>query len=264
MTEAYKSHYWKAFQRQRDGFQAMVTKRIIRALNAQFDQFMEGTENIQTNGEWYANLQNVSEEPIRQAFQEIYPLVGIFFAKSTNTSLNQTYRLQLASGEPVLTKKDQADDMEGAWLSFLRLYALEKAGERIVQITTTTLNEIRKILDKGIAEGLSVQKIGRTLRTRFSEITKWRGEMIARTEIVSASNKGSLIGAEATGLVLNKNWLSTRDARTRPDHILADGQERPVREDFFVGGEFMECPGDPDASASQTIACRCTITFDVV
>ena len=88
--------------------------------------------------------------------------------------------------------------------------------------------------------------------------------MIARTEIISASNKGSLDGAKDTGIPLKKEWLATMDNRTRDAHLIADGQKVLLDELFQVDGDALSYPGDftNGASAGNVINCRCTQIYE--
>lgn len=59
-------------------------------------------------------------------------------------------------------------------------------------------------------------------------------------------------------------WLSRRDDRVRPTHVLADGQVRPIAEKFTVGGFSMAYPCDPTdlpASWPEVAGCRCSLLF---
>lgn len=85
-----------------------------------------------------------------------------------------------------------------------------------------------------------------------------RANRIARTEAVGSYNAATLAALADEG-VTGKQWVSTRDARTRPTHIAADGQTVPLGEPFIVGGSALMMPGDPSGPASDTINCRCTI-----
>lgn len=58
---------------------------------------------------------------------------------------------------------------------------------------------------------------------------------------------------------LDKVWIATLDGKTRPTHWAADGQRAPLAGTFTVGGEAMQFPGDPTASAAETINCRCRV-----
>lgn len=96
---------------------------------------------------------------------------------------------------------------------------------------------------------------------------KWayKARRIARTEAVGAMNAGDYSGALAAeqieGRPLWKQWLSTEDERTRPSHVLADGQIKPLREPFQVGGWPLEHPGDPVGPGHEVINCRCTALY---
>jgi hypothetical protein len=99
--------------------------------------------------------------------------------------------------------------------------------------------------------------------------------MIARTETGKAANYGSMIGTAATGLVTMKEWIATKDARTRRvppdsfDHYNMDGIKVAYDEKFNVktkngGFEQMLHPCDPSGSAGDVINCRCTLGYEAV
>ena len=58
-----------------------------------------------------------------------------------------------------------------------------------------------------------------------------------------------------------KRWASTNDGRTRSHHSAANGQQRPMNEDFIVGGAPMAYAGDPKGGARNVINCRCVIIY---
>ncbi len=94
----------------------------------------------------------------------------------------------------------------------------------------------------------------------MQQIIPNRSTVIARTETIAASNYGSHEAAKQSGLTLKKVWLATEDARTRPDHAAADGQEVDLDEPFTVGGAQLMYPGDVSRGApgNEVIQCRCT------
>lgn len=139
-------------------------------------------------------------------------------------------------------------------------------------ITTTTKEDMRKILTKGMQEGWSITQMMTELEKLG--INAYRAELIARTETTRAANQGALLGAVSTGLQTVKEWISVNDDRTRRiprdkfDHLHMDGKQVPVDEPFTVPGmsavDFMEYPGDPNGSAGNVCNCRCTVGFEVV
>lgn len=116
-------------------------------------------------------------------------------------------------------------------------------------------------------EGPTLEKLAEAVRTVFKGETEGRkkrdggrfasSETIARTESNGAYNGGASIMRKTLG-VSTKEWIATLDDRVRQEHFLADGQI--VREDqnFSVGGEELEYPGDPKASIWNIANCRCT------
>lgn len=91
-----------------------------------------------------------------------------------------------------------------------------------------------------------------------------RAEVIARTEVISASRAGQYHGDVQSGLVIGKKWRSANQERTRPGHRMADGQIVPLEDPFLVANgrgqlEPLMFPGDTSlgASASNVIQCRC-------
>jgi SPP1 gp7 family putative phage head morphogenesis protein len=131
------------------------------------------------------------------------------------------------------------------------------------QITDTTYGQIREQLTAGAQAGESIPQLAKRIRHLFQVASDSRARTIARTEVISAYNGASLAvvrdyGADVVG---GKEWIATRDSRTREDHRVADGQIKAMHEPFVVGGAPMETPGDPTAPAGEVINCRCTIGY---
>lgn len=78
----------------------------------------------------------------------------------------------------------------------------------------------------------------------------------------SAESKGrldSFAKAEADGIILKKEWIATKDNRTRDWHAELDGQLADRDKPFINSiGEIMY-PGDPHADPANTYNCRCTL-----
>jgi hypothetical protein len=146
-----------------------------------------------------------------------------------------------------------------SWLTRLKAFISTEGALSVRRITETTRKAVQQVLEEAAAAGDSVQVAARKLRERIALLARRRSLVIARTELVSAANLGSLLGAQATGLKLEKFWIATPDGRTRHDHASAGGQEAPLQDGFFVvGGERCRYPGDPMLSAKQRCNCRCS------
>ena len=241
---------WKAVDRKRAEFIVWARQKFRVALRRQLIQFQKATDDAVVVGDLSRGVNFISDQPIRDAFDQVYVKVAGSFAVETNQRLKST--------KGYLVKDYVVSDYQDAILAWVGEYA----GERIVGITQTSQNLMARIIQQAFDEGLSIDQAKRLINSKFPQYSIARSEIIARTEIVSASNLGSITAARATGLTLNKTWLATRDNRTRDDHASADGQTVQMNGKFVVGGEEMEYPGDPTASPANVIQCRCTIFFE--
>ena len=125
-------------------------------------------------------------------------------------------------------------------------------------------SQITKHVTSGIIRGLSPGKIANELMANVTSMNRASAVRAARTGITAAQNAGrmdSYVAAEKMGIKIKRRWICTKDARTRLDHGLADGQivvgtEKP----FKVGGELMMFPGDTSMGAHgwNIYNCRCT------
>lgn len=244
-TEAERYFLFKQMDSARNRFVTFARQQFGSALNKQFNQIIEAFRD----GKELSLTIFARNNPMEQAYLKVYQEVGVSFAKRTLTTLEADRSIKQQSNQVDL------------WLNFMRDFTLTKAGERITNVSLNSLDIVRKVLNEGVQEGLGVQEIARNMRRKWTELSRFRSELIARTEVIGASNRGSLLGAESTGLDLKKSWLSTRDNRTRDAHFAADGQVVGLHERFNVGGEMLEYPGDPAGSGDSVINCRCTVTY---
>jgi uncharacterized protein with gpF-like domain len=239
---------WKNVDRKRAAHLAWARRVFNVALMRQFLQFDRHWSDV-TNTTDMTQYFDLSPTPIAEAFDSVYVRVGEAFAKETFAGLKSHFGYQVKDIE--MSPFDEA----------LRAWVATYAGERIVGITSTTQAMIQKLLQQAIDEGMGVAKAQALIRSEFTMMSRLRAERIARTEIVSASNLGSIEAARSTGLTLQKSWLSTRDARTREAHASVDGQLAELEGYFIVDGEELSYPGDINGSAGNVINCRCTVTY---
>jgi uncharacterized protein with gpF-like domain len=145
----------------------------------------------------------------------------------------------------------------------IEVFIETRMGRKITAIDETSREMIRRAIEKGISEGKGMEQIADDIdrAVDLEPIVANRAMVIARTEVISASNFGSQLGARSTGLQLEKQWLATPDTRTRDSHADADGQTRKLDEEYIVGGEALMFPGDPQGSAENVINCRCTEVY---
>lgn len=115
---------------------------------------------------------------------------------------------------------------------------------------------------QGILQGESMDKIAKRLRN-VQEMNKTQAIRSARTIVTGAENKGrqdSYARAEADGIILQKEWISTNDGRTRHSHAVLDGAIVDQDKKFDNG---LMYPGDPSGRPEEVYNCRCTLVAKV-
>ena len=165
-----------------------------------------------------------------------------------------------------LPKRKGAEEQTASiWLRTIEEYARTRMADLVTAITSTTRDQIRTTLLEGLRLGEGVFELASRIDSLFLDgIIPHRSEVIARTEVIAASNSANRAAAvavaEANKLELEHQWLATRDMRTREAHRNADGQLQPIDKPFRVMGEHLMFPGDTSlgASAANIIMCRCS------
>jgi 2'-5' RNA ligase len=139
---------------------------------------------------------------------------------------------------------------------------LTQTANQLVGVGEDMWERTRDQLIMGMQEGDSIQQLSARVKEVLST-TDTRARMIARTEVIAASNAGAMQQLEMLGedAPAQKTWLATHDARTRLSHMAANGQTVDFVMPFTVGGAKFDYPGDPDAPASERVNCRCTLTW---
>lgn len=147
---------------------------------------------------------------------------------------------------------------------------LDGIATRSARILDGFTNEIGAAIGQAYDEGLSVPKAAQLLRSRVESASEIQATLLARSDLVSIANGGSLLAAQIvnqasvdageTGVPF-KTWKTAEDDRVRPDHADADGQTVPIGQPFDVGGEQLQYPGDPAGSDENVLNCRCTLLY---
>lgn len=132
------------------------------------------------------------------------------------------------------------------------------------------------IVERAIASGkpLNEDEIEKLVGRYTENALQHRGEMIARTETLSALNRSEY---EATVQALRQHgrplsaarkvWDSAGDGRVRDSHRALDGVSVQIDEPFVspLTGARMLHPHDQsfDAPAREVIGCRCRIRYEI-
>lgn len=145
-------------------------------------------------------------------------------------------------------------------------YIVERPWEYAIQVAATVTQDMRDQITTGVEAGETIDEIAARIEAYENVGSMVRGKMIARTEVISAMNRGAFESYRAAKVVPRKQWLTARDARVRGtkasdeyDHVAADGQTVALDDPFIVSEETLLYPGDFNGSPGNVINCRCTV-----
>lgn len=110
------------------------------------------------------------------------------------------------------------------------------------EITGSVKDIIKTVLLTGAKNGYGIDKMVSEIQGTVDSISKNHAELVARTETLSASRRGSQALSEATDVVDRKKWIATEDARTRPWHDAMDGQTVDKNVMFVVPSGWQGSP----------------------
>jgi|GEM_PF-2065453 len=184
------------------------------------------------------------ESGAKLAITEVKKLVGVQKDETIRKGLNIDYDF------------DMLDPVVVSWLKKHQYIFAD-------QITQTTIIELQAELKAGFDAGETMHEIVDRVSNVFEgtvRATGARALLIARTEIITASNFGKSYAYREMGIE-RKQWIASYGAMTppRPSHDRAHRQIIAQDEQFVVGSETAEYPGDPSLSPAERCHCRCTM-----
>lgn len=140
---------------------------------------------------------------------------------------------------------------------------LDRVGVRFRDAVASEREMFRHVLNEAVNEGWTVPQTTEAIRDYVNVHSKAQATQLARTDLIGITNAGSISSARVVfpGGGITKQWLATEDERTRPTHVEADGQQRPLDQPFTVGGFPLDFPGDPAGPDAEVCNCRCTIIY---
>lgn len=129
-------------------------------------------------------------------------------------------------------------------------------------VTNTTYEAVRGELLAGIDAGEGIPKLRKRIEDVFENASRVRSEMIARSEVIRASNFGAEEAYKQSGVVSGKEWLTAFDERTCDQCAAMNGKIVELGTNYFEKGEeFMGLKLDYEDVGYPPlhVKCRCTI-----
>ena len=245
-----KYHAW--FERQMNTLERKHIKLVKKILAEQFEDAADyllhgvGAESIN-------DAVNFNQKDLEKAYLNLYNSTTQVFHDKSNKELKSSYAIDKKASE------------EEYWYH-INKWIKKTTAENVVKVQIQTKKMLKKIIGRGLDEGLSNADISKEVLELKEISTAYRAMKIVRTEVhtaaVNAINE-TMIDAD---MAMMKMWSSSRDERTREDHSIADEfySNNPItlEEAFVVGNEFLDFPGDPSGSPGNIIQCRCVVLYE--
>jgi hypothetical protein len=247
---------WEQINRIRSSYVPVFTNNFQDALKKQIQPI---TEQMMIKPISQIDI-NIDKQPIEDVFMKLYISVGMDFSYDT---LNR------------MTGKSRKAEYDDIWQQELLNYVKLYLGDRIVSITGTTKDVAVNIM-KDIAEsqiipqGIGIEEANRIIQREFKDnfvkTTLARSRVIAQTEILTASNKGSHLGAQGAGAKY-KIWQTSGipDPEGKERHVAypgLHGQKRNMGDAYSVGGSHAQFPGDSSLPVGDVVNCKCAEIYE--
>lgn len=194
--------------------------------------------------------------PIHDVLKKLYIDAGINWGAKTSAYISADIKIKTKARMPIGLS-------EFLIQSILKYFEINLLND-VIDISETTRKDILKALTQATIDGLGYDDTIALITNK--EVTKVRARLIARTETVTAANKGAALSASQSGVEMVKEWIAAQDNRTRYDHAEVNGITINEFDNFIVGGYPMQQPGDRGGQGNRTPAkeicnCRCAVGY---
>jgi hypothetical protein len=242
-----------ALARQLDALQRRYEQRyenqIFSALKAQLKPYLAAIRQAPGN---VNRFDLISPAPLADALESLYVVAGSAYADAMFSAIQP----------PTKTTREQA---RAIFRDFMRRFAVTNITGLLLDINRTSVTLIERLVATGLQEGLGVVEIARQIEQQVSKIFITRAKLIARTEMVKATNTAAMQSSATSDFMYEKKWIPAVDNRTRPDHLAMLASDYiPFDQAFIVGGVEMQQPGAAGAPAAQVCNCRCKVVFRIM
>jgi len=128
-------------------------------------------------------------------------------------------------------------------------FAKTQGAKLVTQMDEETKRRLADVISNGIKDKRGIPGIQRDLRKAFTDMSRHRAELIARTETANALSTASLDSMKDMGIE-GKEWVTAGDDRVS-DECLSNEADGVIPVNQAFSGGVMAPPQHPD--------CRCTV-----
>ncbi len=194
---------------------------------------------------------NITKEQIFSMYKELYSTIGLDYGNRVNKDLEKVKKANVLFNEQLLKE--------------ILLFLSNEGGLRVTSVRDTLIQDVIKSIQESLGVNGTIVDLRNAIQAIIEKnqtFYKWQSLRIARTETTTASNYAAMRTAEMSDLVLQKQWISVSDNRTRFDHMIENNQVVDLEDNFVMqSGAVLQYPGDNKAPAHEVINCRCTVAF---
>lgn len=142
----------------------------------------------------------------------------------------------------------------------------EEGVKFISSVNETTRKRLRKSLAEGVEKNEGIPELKERVDAIYLSVVKNKGEQVARTEVIRATNFAIEEAYRQSGIVIGKEWLTAMDERVCPFCDEMDGKIIDVSEEYFEQGQSMTVGGRTLDFSYEDVGypplhpgCRCTL-----
>lgn len=230
--------------------QKAIAARLERLRNRQIKKYRPLI--LKALNDWFRKVaDNPSKKTINSLSEkDMLKVFSLIYLEGTQPFARDVWKSLMGKAENDFPETEFLAEME-------RLLAIQGA-VNVKGITVTTKEQLRRILARGVEDGLGIAEIAREIRDAM-EFNLNRATMIARTEIIGTANAASFESAKLTNLKLKKKWLWS--GKSRESHASVNGTTKAMDKFWIVQGKPMAYPHDPSGGPENIINCGCTLTY---
>ena len=231
-------------------YERRYEKQIYTALKKQLQPYLDAVEQAPAN---INQFDLISPAPLADVLESLYVTAGVAYAEAMYNAIQPP-------------KKATKEQLRAGWRDFMRRFAVTNLTGVLIDINKTSKDIIERIVSNGLRDGKGIPDIARSIEQSVAGIFTNRAKLIARTEMVKATNTAAMQSAATSDFMYEKKWVPATDNRTREDHLIMINKPYiPFEQPFIVGGYEMDRPGDgTTAPASQICNCRCKVVFRIM
>lgn len=279
-TPAAKLAAWKAFDREATAYEPLFRRAAAKIFrdtsSAVVDRLEKHGVKIKSNiGAMNLNGRQKWLSEHKDRFDEFLPPKKEMIAKAITDMkpvylavLQQAGNKQMAELAKLLPQKKDIDADVGLEFDYNDPAVTKWLGEKLeklgTEVTTTSIDNVKKILREDFENGEPLMKMGEHLREYFTGAETYRANAIARTESTASMCEADLESVRQMDMEgsVGKIWVNEPDARETHQQAGYDYSEPvPIDEVFEVGDDKMLAPAGGDL-AEENVNCRCMLVYD--